>query len=70
MKIKPIKSEADCQIALARMEEILDASPSLENGDEAEILPLLIDHYESENYRIESLIRNESKAKRSREHHW
>lgn len=54
MKIKPIKSEADYESALARMEEIFDASQNLEKGDEAEILSLLMDHYENENYPIES----------------
>ena len=54
MKIKPIKSEQDYEEALERLEVIFDASPNTQEGDEADILSLLIDTYENQNYPIEA----------------
>jgi HTH-type transcriptional regulator/antitoxin HigA len=48
MKIEPIRNERDYQKALRRLEEIFDASPGTEAGDELEILSILIDRYENE----------------------
>lgn len=52
--IKPIKSEQDYQNALHRLEIIFDAQIDSKEGDEAEILSLLIENYENENYPIEA----------------
>jgi HTH-type transcriptional regulator/antitoxin HigA len=46
MNIKPIKTEQDYQDALNRLEVIFDAAPNTPEGDELEILGLLIDEYE------------------------
>lgn len=54
MEIKPIKTEKDYDNALERLELIFDATPNSKEGDEAEILSLLIDNYENKNYPIES----------------
>ncbi|WP_339896413.1 helix-turn-helix domain-containing protein [uncultured Algibacter sp.] len=54
MEIKPIKTEKDYNKALERLELIFDATPNSKEGDEAEILSLLIDNYENKNYPIES----------------
>jgi len=54
MKIKPIKTEADYQKALKRLNEIFDAPVGTPESDEADILGLLIDEYEKENYPIEA----------------
>ena len=54
MEIKPIKTETDYDQALERLELIFDATPNSKEGDEAEILALLIDNYENKHYRIES----------------
>jgi len=54
MNIKPIKTEKDYQKALKRLEQIFDASPKSKEGDEAEILSLLIENYENQYYLIES----------------
>lgn len=54
MEIKPIKTEKDYDKALERLELIFDATPSSTEGDEAEILSLLIDNYENKHYPIES----------------
>ncbi|SNS09148.1 HTH-type transcriptional regulator / antitoxin HigA [Belliella buryatensis] len=53
MKIKPIKNEKDYQNALARLEVIFDAKKGTEEGDELEILSIIIDNYEKENFPIE-----------------
>jgi HTH-type transcriptional regulator/antitoxin HigA len=46
MNIKPIKTEQDYLDALKRLEVIFDATPNSIDGDELEILGVLIDNYE------------------------
>lgn len=53
MIIKPIKTEQQYFEALERLEQIFDAMENTPDGDEAEILSLLIDNFENENYAIE-----------------
>lgn len=53
MNIKPIKDEKGYQEALLRMEAIFDSKPGSKKGDELEILSLLIDNYEKENFPID-----------------
>lgn len=52
MTIKPIKSAVDYQNALVRLELIFDAKRGSKNGDELEILGILIDTYENEYFPI------------------
>ena len=54
MKIKPIKTEADYQVALNRLDKIFDAKIGTKESDEADILGLLIDDYENIHYPIEA----------------
>ena len=54
MNIKLIKTEADYQNALKRLEEIFDARIGTPESDEADILGLLIDEYEKKHYNIEA----------------
>lgn len=54
MNLKPIKSEADYRTALKRLDIIFDAPANSIEGDEAEILSLLIENYENEHYSIEA----------------
>ena len=54
MDIKPIKSEKDYDKALERLEVIFDAKPNSKEGDEAEILSMLIDTYENKFHPIEA----------------
>ena len=54
MNIKPIKTEKDYEVAIKRLEKIFDASPKSKEGDEAEILSMLIDNYENQHYPIEA----------------
>ncbi|MEH6407071.1 MAG: helix-turn-helix domain-containing protein [Leeuwenhoekiella sp.] len=53
MKITPVKNENDYQNALNRLEEIFDAKMGTKQGDELEILSILIDKYENEHFPIE-----------------
>ena len=54
MKLKPIKTESDYRNALERLEVIFDAPVDTKEGDEAEILSLMIENYENEHYPIEA----------------
>jgi HTH-type transcriptional regulator/antitoxin HigA len=54
MNIKPIKSEKDYDNALERLEVIFDALPDTKEGDEAEILSLVIENYENKYYPIDA----------------
>ncbi|HPM12335.1 MAG TPA: helix-turn-helix domain-containing protein [Bacteroidales bacterium] len=52
MEIKVIKTEEEYQRALKRLEEIFDAPIDSPEGDEADILGILIEKYEDEYYPI------------------
>ena len=52
MNIKPIKTEKDYEKALERLEIIFDAPANTKDGDEAEVLSMLIDNFENEHYPI------------------
>ena len=52
MNIAPIRNEKDYQKALERLEDIFDAKKGTEQGDELEILSILIDQYENDNFPI------------------
>lgn len=53
MEIKPIKTKKDYQQALSRLEEIFDAKPNSKEGDEFEILSMLLDKYEERKFPID-----------------
>lgn len=53
MKIKPIKNKKDYQLALNRLEEIFDAKRGTVEGDELEILGILLEKYENEQFQID-----------------
>ncbi len=46
MKVRPIKTEKDYEQALQRLEAVFDARLNSADGDELEILTILIDQYE------------------------
>ena len=52
MEIKLIKSERNYNKALKRLETIFDAKPGSSNGDELEVLGILIEQYENEHFPI------------------
>ena len=54
MDIKLIKTENDYQLALSRLDEIFEAPENTPEGDEADLLALLIDEYENKHYPIEA----------------
>jgi HTH-type transcriptional regulator / antitoxin HigA len=54
MKIKVIKTEEDYNKSLKRLEVIFDAPVNTPEGDEAELLGILIEKYEDENYPIDA----------------
>jgi len=53
MKLKPIKTELDYFQALKRLESIFDAKPGTKEGDELEILGILLEKYEDGHFPIE-----------------
>jgi HTH-type transcriptional regulator/antitoxin HigA len=53
MILKPIKNKKDYQVALNRLEVIFDAKPGTKDGDELEILGMLIEKYEQIKFQIE-----------------
>jgi HTH-type transcriptional regulator/antitoxin HigA len=54
MNIKPIKSETDYELALKHLDKIFDAKPGTKEGDELEILALVIEDYEDKHYPIDA----------------
>jgi HTH-type transcriptional regulator / antitoxin HigA len=54
MNIKPIRNEKEYEQALVRLEVIFDSDPETAEGEEAEILSLLIENYETQHHFIES----------------
>ena len=53
MNIKPIKTEQDYEDALKRLEVIFDALSNTAEGDELEIIGVLIDNYEKTHFQID-----------------
>ena len=54
MELRPIKSEADYQTALERLEQIFDAPIGTPESDEADIVGLMVDDYEKKHYPIDA----------------
>ncbi len=52
MYIKPIKNNKDYEKALKKIEEIFDTKKNTPQGDELEILSILVEHYEQHYYPI------------------
>ena len=53
MDFKILKTKAEHEAALKRIDALFDAKPNTLEGDEFELLSLLIDNYEEEHYPIE-----------------
>lgn len=54
MDIKPIKNKEQYNLALARIEELFDAKKGSIEGDELEVLSILVEKYESDHFPIEA----------------
>ncbi len=52
MNIRPIKTDADYQDALARIEKLMSAKPSTNKGDELDVLATLVEAYEQKHFPI------------------
>ncbi len=46
MNVKPIRNEADHKVAMTRIDELWDCAPGSPEGDELEVLAILVDAYE------------------------
>jgi HTH-type transcriptional regulator/antitoxin HigA len=53
VNVKPIKTKKDYQQALDKLEVIFDAKKGTPEGDELEILGILIDQYENKHFPID-----------------
>ena len=53
MNINLIKTEKDYNLALERLEVIFDAKKGTAKGDELELLGMLIEQYENDNFSID-----------------
>jgi HTH-type transcriptional regulator/antitoxin HigA len=52
MEIRPIKTEADYQAALAEIERLFDAAPNTPAGDRLDVLATLVEAYEAQHYSL------------------
>ena len=52
MEIRPIRTEADYQAALAEIEHLFDAAPDTPEGDRLDVLTTLVEAYEAQHYPI------------------
>ena len=53
MDIRPIKTDADYERALARIEALMDAERDSDEGDELDVLTTLVEAYEAQHFPIE-----------------
>lgn len=53
MNIKPIKSERDYELALERIDELIEARPGTPEGDELDILATIVSAYEDKHFPID-----------------
>ena len=53
MKPKVIRTQAEYEMTMARVEEIFDAKPGTAKGDELELLLLVVESYEDKTYPID-----------------
>jgi len=54
MKQGILKTEKDYEQALSRLEDVFDSPANSKEGDEAELLVLLIENYENQHYPIDA----------------
>jgi HTH-type transcriptional regulator/antitoxin HigA len=55
MNIRPIRSDSDHKAALARIEAVWGASEGTPEGDELDILAILVEEFENRHYPVEEL---------------
>lgn len=54
MKLKPVKNDRELGRALKRIDELWGAKPNTSKGDELDVLMLIVEKYEDENFAIPS----------------
>jgi len=54
MEIRPIRSQADYDAAVAEIERLWDADPGTDDGDKLDILATLVEKYENERWPIDT----------------
>src|ERR1035437_10783993 len=54
MQIHPIRTEADHEFAVKRIEKLIGAAPDSAEGDELDILATLVDAYEAKHHAIDA----------------
>jgi HTH-type transcriptional regulator/antitoxin HigA len=54
MEIRPIRSQADYDAAVAEIERLWDAEPRTDDGDKLDILATLVEKYENERWPIDT----------------
>ena len=54
MKLKPVKNDRELNRALKRIDELWGAKPNTSKGDELDVLMLIVEKYEDENFAIPS----------------
>ena len=52
MRVRPIKTKADHEAAMAQIEKLWDAAPGSEDADTLEVLAVLVEAYENEHVEI------------------
>jgi HTH-type transcriptional regulator/antitoxin HigA len=52
MNIKPIRSEADYQVALNEIEKLMESQPGTPEGDRIDVLVTLVEAYEAKHFPI------------------
>jgi HTH-type transcriptional regulator/antitoxin HigA len=52
MSVKPIRTEADYEVALAEVERLWGTEPGTPEGDRCEVLFTLVEAYEEQHYPI------------------
>lgn len=52
MEIKPIRREADYQVALKEIERLFESQPGTPEGDRMDVLVTLVEAYEAKNFPI------------------
>ncbi len=54
MEIKPIKSNADHETALAEIDRLMEAGPGTPDGDRLDVLVTLVEAYEAKQFPVEA----------------
>jgi HTH-type transcriptional regulator / antitoxin HigA len=52
MEIRPVRTEADYEVALAEIERLFDAAPNTPENDRLDVLTTLVEAYEARHYPI------------------